>query len=113
MLRLYVPIFRWNGHVEKNPKEMGILEKTWYKGKFMRIKKILKIMFFSIRTVSTLSAIWFIWIKIKPNEKEKQHKIGANRMELQNEYVLQFVKSFTIYYMICVYPRIWISSIYV
>jgi hypothetical protein len=26
--------------------------------------------------------------KIKPNEKAKQHKIGANRMEFQNVYVL-------------------------
>jgi hypothetical protein len=28
-------------------------------------------------------AIWSIWIKIKPNEKAKQHKIGANWMEFQ------------------------------
>jgi hypothetical protein len=35
----------------------------------MRIKKIVKIMFVSIGTVR---------IKIKPNEKAKQHKIGAN-----------------------------------
>jgi hypothetical protein len=28
-------------------------------------------------------------------------------------YVLQFVKSFTIYYIKCVYPRIWISKVYV
>jgi hypothetical protein len=41
-------------------------------------------MFFSIGMVSTLMAIWSIWIKIKPNEKAKQHKIGANQMEFQN-----------------------------
>jgi hypothetical protein len=40
-------------------------------------------MFFSIKAVSTLLAIWSIQIKIKPNEKEKQHKIGANWMEFQ------------------------------
>jgi bacteriorhodopsin len=49
----------------------------------MRIKKIVKIMFFSIGAVSTLLAIWSICIKIKPNEKAKQHKIGANWMEFQ------------------------------
>jgi hypothetical protein len=49
----------------------------------MRIKTIVKLMFFSIGVVSTLLAIWSIWIKIKPNEKAKQHKIGANWMEFQ------------------------------
>jgi hypothetical protein len=28
-------------------------------------------------------------------------------------YVLQFVKSFTVYYMKCVCPRIWVSKAYV
>jgi hypothetical protein len=53
---------------------------------------------FSIGSVSTLLAIWYIWIKIKPNEKAKQHRIGANQMEFQNVHVLQYVKSFTFYY---------------
>jgi hypothetical protein len=39
--------------VEKNPKETGVLEKHNTKGKFMRIKKIVKIMLFPIKTVST------------------------------------------------------------
>jgi hypothetical protein len=34
-------------------------------------------------------------------------------MEFQNLYVLQFVKSFTIYYIKCVCPRIWISKVYI
>ena len=34
-------------------------------------------------------------------------------MELQIVYVLQFVKSFIIYYIICVCPRIWLSRVYV
>jgi hypothetical protein len=34
-------------------------------------------------------------------------------MEFQNVYVLQFVKSFTIYYIKCVRPRIWINRIYI
>jgi hypothetical protein len=34
-------------------------------------------------------------------------------MEFQNVYVLQFVKSFTIYYIKCVCPTIWISMVYV
>jgi hypothetical protein len=70
-------------------------------------------MFFSIGTVSTL-AIWSIRAKkIKPNEKAKQHKTGANQMEFQNVNVLQFVKSFTIYYIKCACLRIWVSKIYV
>jgi hypothetical protein len=40
-------------------------------------------MFFSIGAVSTLLANWAIWIKIQPNEKAKQYKIGANWMEFQ------------------------------
>jgi cell division protein FtsL len=64
--------------VEKYPKETGGAWKTQYKGKFMRIKKIVKIMFFSIGAASILLVIWSIWIKIKANEKAKQHKIGAN-----------------------------------
>ena len=70
-------------------------------------------MLFSFGTVSTLLAIWSIWIKIKPNEKAKQHKTRTNWMEFQNVYVPQFVKSFTIYYIKCVRPRIWISKVYV
>jgi hypothetical protein len=76
-------------------------------------KEEVKIMFFSIGTVSTLLAIWSMQIKIKPNEKAKQHKTGANRMEFQTGYVLQFVNSFTIYYIECVCPRIWVSMVYV
>jgi hypothetical protein len=49
----------------------------------MRIKKEVKIMFSSIGAVSTLLAIQSIWIKIKPDEKAKQHKTGANWMEFQ------------------------------
>jgi hypothetical protein len=70
-------------------------------------------MFFSIETVSTFLAIWSIEIKIKLNEKAKQHKTRANQMEFQNIYVLQFVKSFTVYYIKCLYPRIWVSRAYV
>jgi hypothetical protein len=50
MLRLHVPIFRWTWHVElslkKSQRDRGAW-KTQYKGNFMRIKKIVKIMFFS------------------------------------------------------------------
>jgi hypothetical protein len=86
---------------------------SWKNPEEMRVLEIVKIMFFSIRTVSTLLAIWSIWIKMKPNEKAKQHKTRANRMELQNVRVLQFVKSFTIYYIKCVCPRIWVNMLYV
>jgi hypothetical protein len=69
--------------VAKNPKGMGVLEKYNTKVSLWEQKKIVKIMFFSIGVVSTLLAIWSIRIKIKANEKEKQHKIGANWMEFQ------------------------------
>jgi hypothetical protein len=39
--------------VEKNPKEMGVLEKHNTKVSLWELKKIVKIMFFSIGTVST------------------------------------------------------------
>jgi hypothetical protein len=45
----------------------------------MRIKKEeVKVMFLSIGVVSALLAIWSNWIKLKPNEKAKQYKIGTN-----------------------------------
>jgi hypothetical protein len=69
--------------VEKNPKERGVLEKHNTKVSLWELKKIVKIIFFPIGTVSTLLAIWSIQTKIKPNEKEKQHKTGANWMEFQ------------------------------
>jgi hypothetical protein len=34
-------------------------------------------------------------------------------MEFQQSTILQFVKSFTIYYIKCVCPRIWVSKVYV
>jgi hypothetical protein len=34
-------------------------------------------------------------------------------MEFQNMYVLQFVKSFRIYYIKCVCPKKWVSKVYV
>jgi hypothetical protein len=34
-------------------------------------------------------------------------------MEFQNVYVLQFIKSYTIYYIKYVCSRIWVSGIYV
>ena len=70
-------------------------------------------MFFSIGMVSTLLAIWSIWIKTKPNEKAKNHKTRANQTEFQNMNVLQFVKSFTMCYIKCICPRIWVSRVYV
>jgi hypothetical protein len=33
-------------------------------------------------------------------------------MEFQNVYVLQFVKSFTIYHIKCVCPRIWVNRVH-
>jgi hypothetical protein len=62
---------------------MGVLEKYNIEVSFWEFKKIIKIMFFSVGMVSILLAISSIWIKIKPNKKEKQHKTGANWMEFQ------------------------------
>jgi hypothetical protein len=46
--------------VEKNPKETRVLEKHNTKVSLWEFWKIVKIMFFSIGTVSTLLAIWSI-----------------------------------------------------
>ena len=63
--------------------------------------------------MSTLLAIWSIWLKIEPNEKIKQYKTRANWMELKNAHVWQIITSFTTYYINCVYLRVWISKVYV
>jgi hypothetical protein len=46
--------------VEKIPKETGVLEKHHTKVSLWEFFKIVKIMFFSIGTVSTFLAIWSI-----------------------------------------------------
>jgi hypothetical protein len=97
--------------VEKNPKENGVLEKHNTKVSLWELKKIVKIMFFLIGAVSTLLAIWSIWIKIKPNEKTIQDWSKLNG--ISTIYVLQFVKSLTVYYIKCVCPRIWVNKVYV
>jgi hypothetical protein len=70
-------------------------------------------MLFSIGTMSTFFAIWFTWIKIKPNENLKQHKTGVKLNAISTIYVLKFVKSFIIYYIKYVCLRIWVSKVYV
>jgi hypothetical protein len=52
---------------------------------------------------------------IHPNKNKTKWKSNTtqNWKEFQNMYVLQFVKSFAIYYIKCVCPRIWISRVYV
>jgi hypothetical protein len=74
-------------------------------------KKSIDFMFSKIGMVITLLAIYSIHIEIKPNEKEKHHKTLANQMEFQSRYVLQFPYSFTIYYINCVYLRVWVSRV--
>jgi hypothetical protein len=49
--------------------------------------------------------------KTKCKSKTKQNWSKLNG--ISTIYVLQFVKSFTIYYIKCVYPRIWVSKVYV
>jgi hypothetical protein len=34
-------------------------------------------------------------------------------MEFQNVYALYFIKSFTIYHIKCICPRIWVTKVYV
>jgi hypothetical protein len=47
--------------------------------------------------------------KLKRNTLQNWSKLNG----ISTIYVLQFVKSFTIYYIKCVYPRIWVSKVYV
>jgi hypothetical protein len=44
---------------------------------------------------------------------KKQNNIELEQIEWNFNNVLQFVKSFTIYYIKCVCPRIWVSKLYV
>jgi hypothetical protein len=54
-----------------------------------------------------------ISIKIKPNEKSKTTQNWSKLNGISTIYVPQFVKSFTIYYINRVCPRIWVSKVYV
>jgi hypothetical protein len=45
---------------------------------------------------------------------KKQNNIELEQIDIiLTIYVLQFVKSFTIYYIKCVCPRIWVNKVYV
>jgi hypothetical protein len=45
---------------------------------------------------------------------KKQNNIELEQIEWNfNNLILQYVKSFTIYYIKCVCPRIWIIKVYV
>jgi hypothetical protein len=45
---------------------------------------------------------------------KKQNNTNWSKLNgISTIYVLQFVKSFTIYYIKCVCPRIWVSKVYV
>jgi hypothetical protein len=87
MLRLHVPIFRWTGHLElswKKSQRDGGAWKAYYKDKFMGIKKESKNHVFLNRNGEHIVGYMIhLNIKIKPNKKAKQHKIGKNWMEFQ------------------------------
>jgi hypothetical protein len=45
---------------------------------------------------------------------KKQNNTKLEQIEWNFKiYVLQFIKSFTIYYIKCICPRIWVSKVYV
>jgi hypothetical protein len=80
----------------------------------MRIKIITKYYVFSNQNGEDIAGYLIHLNKnITKWKSKKQHNTGANWMEFQNVYVLQFVKSFTIYYIKWVCLRIWVKRVYV
>jgi hypothetical protein len=51
--------------------------------------------------------------KNKTKSKRKTTQNWSKLNGISTIYVLQFVKSFTVHYIKCVCPRIWVSKVYV
>jgi hypothetical protein len=70
-------------------------------------------MFFSIGAVNTLLTLRSTGIKVKPNAKNKTTQNWSKLNGISTIYVLHFVKSFIVYYIKCVCPRIWVNKVYI
>jgi hypothetical protein len=112
MLKLHVPIFRWIGHVELSWKTFQRDRGAWktkYKGKFMRIKKKSKYHVFLNRNGEHIVGSMIHLNKNKTKWKSKTKQNWSKLNGISTIYVIQFVKTFTIYYIKCVCSRIWVA----
>jgi hypothetical protein len=100
-----VPIFRWTRHVElswkKSQRDTGAW-KTQYKGKFMRIIFFCKNHVFLNQNGEHIADYLIHLNKNKTKWKSKTTQNWSKFNGISTIYVLQFVKSFTIYY-VCMY----------
>jgi hypothetical protein len=91
--------------VEKNPKRDGGAWKTSYKGRFMRIFKNSKNHVFLNQNGEHIVGNLIHLNKNKRKTTQNWSKLNG----ISTNYVLQYVKYFTIYYIKYVCPRIWVS----
>jgi hypothetical protein len=79
----------------------------------MKIKKLSKNHVFLNRNGEHIAGYL---IHLNKNNTKSKSKTTQNYSKLNGNstiYVLQFVKSFTIYFVKCVCPRIWVIKVYV
>jgi hypothetical protein len=79
----------------------------------MRIKKNSINHVFLNRSGEYIAGYMIHLIKNKTKWKSNTTQNWSKLNGISTIYVLQFVKSFTVYYIKCVCPRIWVSRVYV
>jgi hypothetical protein len=79
----------------------------------MRIKKISKNHVFVNWNGEHIAGYLIHMNKNKTKWKSKTTQDWSKLNGISTIYVLQFVKSFTIYYIKCICPRIWVSKVYI
>jgi hypothetical protein len=99
--------------VEKNPKETGALEKHNTKVSLWEFFKNSKNHVFLNPSDEHIVGYMIHLNKNKTKWKSKTRKNWSKLNGISTIYALQFVKSFTIYYIKCVCLRIWVSKVYV
>jgi energy-converting hydrogenase Eha subunit G len=79
----------------------------------VRVKKIVKIMFLFNWNGEHIASYLIHLNKNKTKRKSKTTQNWSKLNGISTIYVLLFVKSFTICYIKCVCPRIWVRKVYV
>jgi hypothetical protein len=99
--------------VEKNPKETGVLEKHNTKVSLWELKKNSKNHVFLNRNGEHIAGYLIHLNKNKTNWKSKTTQNWSKLNGISTIFVLQNIKSFTIYYIKYICSRIWVSKVYV
>jgi hypothetical protein len=102
----------WSLVEKKSQRDRGAW-RTYYKDKFMRFKKYSKNHVFLNQNGEHILGYTIHLNKNKTKWKRKTTQNQSKLNGISTIYFLQFVKSFTIYYIKCICPRIWISKVYV